>query len=233
MSDKWPLENRRQPTRTRASAPRKSERTRQAILDAALEFLWAHPFRDLSIAELMSRAGASRSAFYQYFADLHDLMETLLHGLRDEIMDAAGPWFFDEGDPVPLLQETFVGLVGICYRRGPILRAVADAAASDERLERSWDAFLGGFDNAVADRIEQHQAAGQIPQFPARPVAVALNRLDASLLIEKFGRRPRGNPDSVRESLVRIWVSTLYGVQALPQPVTSPPDRKHRKKSFS
>jgi AcrR family transcriptional regulator len=232
MSEQKSL-RRREQTRVPASAPRKSERTRQAILDAALEFLWDHPFRDLTIGELMSRVGASRSAFYQYFADLHDLMETLLHGLGDDIMDAAKPWFVGEGDPVPLLQETFKGLVNICYRRGPILRAVADAAASDERLEQSWAAFLKGFDDAVAERIEQQQAAGLIPRFPARPIAVALNRLDASLLIEKFGRRPRGNQEAVRDALTRIWVSTLYGRPALSQPVTPPRDDKHEKKSVS
>jgi len=164
----------------------------------------------------MSVAGASRPAFYQYFSDLHELMETLLHGIGDDIYEVAKPWFEKDGDPVPLLQETLSGLVKVCYRRGPILRAVAEAAVSDERLERAWAEFLKGFDDSVAERIEQQQAAGLIAQFPARPVAMALNRLDASLLIDQFGRRPRGNPEAVRESLTRIWISTLYGVQALP-----------------
>lgn len=221
MSETQSLTERRQLNRDCASLPRKSERTRQAILDSALQFFWTHPFRDLTIAELMSSAGASRPAFYQYFADLHDLMETLLQGLSDDIMAAAGPWFKGEGDPVPLLQESLAGLVKICYRRGPILRAVADAAASDERLERSWAAFLKSFDDAVADRIEQQQAANLVPQFPARPVAVALNRMDASLLIEMFGRRPRGNQEVARDALIRIWVSALYGRRALTRPVAA------------
>ena len=121
---------------------RKSERTRQAILDAALEFLWTHPFRDLTIAELMSRAETSRAAFYQYFADLHDLMDVLLSEMRDDILEAAGPWFKGDGDPASLLRESLSGLVKICYRRGPILRAVVDASASDEMLEKSWAKFL-------------------------------------------------------------------------------------------
>jgi len=141
-------------------------------------------------------------------------METLLHEIGDDIYGVSKPWFEEDGDPVPLLIETLSGLVRVCYRRGPILRAIAEAAVSDERLERAWAEFLKGFDDAVAERIEQQQAAGWVPQFPARPVAVALNRLDASLLIDQFGRRPRGNSEAVRESLTRIWISTLYGVQA-------------------
>ena len=53
----------------------KSERTRAAILNAALDFVWSHPFRDMTVNSLMASIGASRSAFYQYFKDLHDLMQ--------------------------------------------------------------------------------------------------------------------------------------------------------------
>ena len=80
-----------------APALRKSERTRRAILDAALTFLWTHPFRDLTVGELMSLAGTSRSAFYRYFEDLHDLMEVLLRGVEEDIIEVAGPWLQGEG----------------------------------------------------------------------------------------------------------------------------------------
>ena len=60
-----------------AVKPRKSEQTRTEILEAALEFFWTQPFRDLTVNELMSRTSASRSAFYQYFDDLYGLLETL------------------------------------------------------------------------------------------------------------------------------------------------------------
>jgi len=193
-----------------ASALRKSQRTRQAILDGALEFLWSRPFRELTVAELMSIAGASRPAFYQYFDDLHNLMETLLRGLEENIFEAAVPWLSGEGDPTALLQESLAGLVRIGYDSGPILRAVADASPTDERLELAWAEFLATFDDAVAARIEQHQVEGLISAFDARPVAIALNRLDASLLIHAFGRRPRGNPEPVCEAIIRIWSSTLY-----------------------
>ncbi len=194
-----------------ASNLRKSERTRRAILDGALEFLWSRPFREMTVAELMSIVGASRPAFYQYFTDVHDLMETLLRELEDDIFRVTDPWFSGEGDPVASLHESQAGLVRVGYDRGPILRAVADASPSDERLELAWVKFLARFDDAVVARIEQHQEEGLIPAFDARPVAIALNRLDASALIHAFGRRPRSDPAPVREALTRIWTSTLYG----------------------
>jgi AcrR family transcriptional regulator len=195
--------------------PRKSERTRQSILDAALKFLWTHPFRDLTVGELMSLAGTSRSAFYQYFEDMHDLMEVLLRGMEEEILAVTSPWFQGEGDPIPLLVESLENLVRVCYQQGPILRAVSDSAPMDERLEKAWTDFVKGFDDAVTHRIEQHQAAGLIKPFDARPVAMALNRMDAYLTIHHFGRRPRGNRESVLDAVLRVWVSTLYGDEAL------------------
>lgn len=195
-----------------ASTPkrRKSDRTRLAILESALALLWLRPFRDLTVAELMATTGVSRSAFYRYFDDLYALMEALLVGLQDDIFAVAAPWFSDTGDPLASLHEAMTGLVRLCHEQGPILRAVADAAASDERLELTWAGFLRQFDDAVTANIEAQQARGIIPPFAARPVAVALNRMDASLLIHAFGRRPRQEPDEVLAAVIRIWESTLY-----------------------
>ncbi|MEE4380120.1 MAG: TetR/AcrR family transcriptional regulator [Candidatus Competibacteraceae bacterium] len=189
----------------------KSELTRTAILNAGLEFVWSHPFRDMTVNSLMASTGLSRSAFYQYFKDLHDLMQALLDMLRDEVFAVTGPWFQGNGDPIALLNESLAGLVDVCYRLGPILKATDDAAASDELLEKAWNLFKKQFDDAVTARIEADQEQGLITNFDARPVAIALNRLDAYTLIEAFGQRPRSKKEPVLEALTRTWVSTLYG----------------------
>ena len=63
--------------------------------------------------------------------------------------------------------ERLENMVRVCYQRGPILRAVSDAAPMDERLEKSWTQFVKGFDDAVTQRIEQQQAAGLGPEVQA------------------------------------------------------------------
>ena len=191
----------------------KSDRTRAAILNAALDFLWARPFREMTVTSLMSSTSMSRSAFYPYFNDLHDVMDALLNILREEILAAAAPWISGVGDPVALIQETLAGLIRVCYQRGPFLRAITDAAATDPRLEKAWVQFLANFDDAACARIEADQKQGLIPDFEARPVAYALNRLDAYTLLQAFGQRPRKRPEPVREALSRIWISTLYGAK--------------------
>ena len=87
--------------------PRKSAQTREAILASALAFLETRPFRELTVGELMGRVGASRPTFYQYFADLYELMGVLLDNLRNDVLEAARPWFVGEGDPLPHLRVRY------------------------------------------------------------------------------------------------------------------------------
>jgi len=198
-----------------SSILRKSERTRQNILDTALKFLWSNAFRDLTVAGLTTRAGISRPCFYHYFADLHNLMEDLLKDLEREILSVAQPWFIAEANPVVKLAESLSGLVKVCYQRGPLLRAIFEAAPMDGRLEKAWNDFVNVFDDTVTARIEQDQAAGLTPDFEARPVAIALNRMDIGILIHHFGRHPRSKPQPVYQSIARIWISTIYGPEVL------------------
>ena len=194
------------PTITRA------ERTRAAILNAAFEFVWSHPFRDMTITSVMASTDFGRSAFYKHFTDLHDVMEALLEMLQGGIVEVTKPWYVGVGDPTALLQEGLSGLVRVCYEHGPFLRAITDAATTDEAFEAIWNRFMEGFDDTVTERIEGDQAQGLIADFDARPVAIALNRLNASTLIQAFGQHPRSQPGPVLQALTRIWASTLYGV---------------------
>ena len=191
----------------------RSERTRAEIVDAAFEFLWSRPFREMTVNSLMASTTVSRPAFYQYFRDVHELMETLLVTLEGEILEIADPWLLHAGDPVALLDETLGELVRVCYHRGPFLRAVSDAATADRRVEVAWNEFLGRFDDVVSARIAADQELELIPPLEPRPVAFALNRLDAYTFIQAFGQRPRSRPEPVRQAIKRLWISSLYGQQ--------------------
>lgn len=47
----------------------------------------------------MASTDLSRSAFYQYFDDVHHLMKTLLDMLAEEIFASVSLWFEGVGDP--------------------------------------------------------------------------------------------------------------------------------------
>jgi AcrR family transcriptional regulator len=56
----------------------------------------------MTVGSLAASIGVSRSAFYQYFKDLHEVMEVLLEMLKGEILDASKTWMISVGDPVAL-----------------------------------------------------------------------------------------------------------------------------------
>jgi TetR/AcrR family transcriptional regulator, ethionamide resistance regulator len=210
MSEKKKLNSPLRVTPTSVLKVSKSARTRAAILNSALDFLWTRPFREMTIASLMAGTDVGRSAFYQHFTDLHEVMVNLLEMVQGEIFEAAEPFITGNGDPMAAMHESLAGLVRVGYDRGPFLRAIVDATTTDGRLELVWKEFLDNFDKALTIRIEANQEAGLTEDFDAQPVAFALNRLDAYTLIQAFGRHPRKDPEPVREALTRIWNATLY-----------------------
>jgi len=180
-------------------------------MDSAVRLLWKRPFRDLTVGELMAGTSLSRPAFYQYFAHLHELIESLFGDLEILLHDTADPWINGEGEPIADLRKSLGGIVQTCVEHGPILRAVAEAAPFDRRLERVWAAYFRRWDEAVEGRIKAQQREGLIPRMNALRTAHALNALDAALMIAEFGRRPQGDPRAALDTLHKIWVGTLYG----------------------
>ena len=160
---------------------------------------------------LMAQTSVSRASFYNYFADTHELMESLLTILESDILAGVNSWLVDDGDPVALLHESLAAEVRICYRCGPFLKAVTDAAGEDARVEAGWYGLLDRFDDAVSERIIADQKLGLIESFDPRPVATALNQVDASMYVRTFGQRPRGQPGPVLEAISRLWIASLYG----------------------
>jgi AcrR family transcriptional regulator len=188
---------------------RKSEQTRQLILDSALRFLWSNPFRNLTITRLMADTGITRPAFYHYFTDLHDLMEALLLELQQELQSAANEWFSEGG--ISNLVDALSAVVEICYNRGPILRAVVEAAPMDERLEAAWEHFVRQFETLVAAGIKREQASGLARDVDPEITGTVLNRMNIATIVHYFGHKPRQRKTAVSESLADIWISTLYG----------------------
>jgi AcrR family transcriptional regulator len=183
-------------------------------MDHASRFLSKRPFRDLTVTELMAGTTLSRPAFYTYFTDLHELIESLLGEVEAVMHEVAHPWISGEGEPLAALLESQRGVVQTCVDHGPIFRAVAEAAPLDERLEGTWSAFNERWDAVVEARIKAQQADGLISEsLDAKRIANALNTMDTGLLIAEFGRRPQGDPEAVLDTMNYIWSTTLYREQ--------------------
>ena len=183
-------------------------------MDAGYDFLQTRPFRELTVGNLMASTEHSRPTFYLYFNDLHGLMEALLDEVKVGIVEGARAWLENHNEPIQGLQLSLTALVDVGYEHGAILKAIADAAPLDERLESVWNAFLASFDEIVAARIALDQASGITPDFDPLAVARALNRMDAGFLIYAFGTADKSDKSDVLAGIMRIWLCTLYPFDA-------------------
>ncbi len=205
------MESDRPPRRRRTP-----EQASDEILDAAEAFLQERPFRELTVDEVMSRTGMSRPTFYVYFRDRHALATRILERVGAELFEIDRGWLEGQGgDSRRLVRETLRGGAAFFARRGPLLRAIADAAASDPEVERLYRfGLLDQFAAAVAGRIRAGTASGEmLPISDPEAVGLALVLMTEGYLLDTVSRDPATAPDPVVEALTTIWTRTLYGLE--------------------
>lgn len=205
--------------RRRRRSPEEAERE---ILDAAQAFLRERPFREMTVGELMARTGLSRPAFYLYFRDRYEVVERLLELIGAVLRGADRPWL--EGGAVGSrggvreareeMRASIRAGVEVFALHGPVLRAVSDAAGSDQEVERAYGhGFVQGFVGPIAARIRRDVAEGLVPaELDPEQTARALTWMVERYALDALGRTPpTASADLVGSTIENIWLRTLYG----------------------
>jgi AcrR family transcriptional regulator len=186
--------------------PRETERE---ILDAAEQLLHERPFHELTVPAVMARTGLKRPAFYVHFRGRHDLVLRVVDRIGDELLVVANRWFEGDG-AVADLRSALEGVAAVYVEHGPVLRALADASASDPTVEQTYRGLVQGFIEATAHRIRAEQATGRIGDIDPDETARALVWLNESYLRDALGRTPAADASTVVDVIERIWIATLY-----------------------
>lgn len=209
---------RRVPHKVRSRTRRSPQQAEQEILDAAERLLATRPFRALSVPDLMAEAGLGRSSFWVYFRDRGDLARKLLARAEGEMYAAAGVWLDADGQPLDDLRSALRGVVEAYARRGPVLRAVADAASQDEDVELVYRwGVLESFISAVASRLEREVTAGRLQVAAPAELARALIMMNERYLADTLGRSTQPSAEVVTSVLHHIWRGAMNGA-ATPRP---------------
>ena len=186
------------------------EEARAKILAAAEEFLRTRPFRELTVEELMKAAGLPRTVFYRHFADLHEMVLRLLQEVLSELSEFGGMWAASVGQFADRGRANFELVVDFFARNGPLIRAIADAAAGDEELERIYGGFIDGFTELAAQALERLVQEGRIAPLDVPQTARALTLLNERYLLDAFGRQPMADRERVADTLWTIWRRTVF-----------------------
>jgi AcrR family transcriptional regulator len=189
------------------------EQTRREILAAADRFLRGHPFRELSVDVVMTQTGLTRTAFYRHFEDITALVMQLLGDVGAELYEIGTGWVAGAGgDLEQSTHEALGGIVGFFQRHGPLVRAVADAASTDEEIERGYRGFLEAFIEMTARGLDDLVDLRQPERCDTRELARALTLLNERYLLDTFGRNPQGDPAAALATLEHIWLRVLQPV---------------------
>ena len=199
---------------------RRPEEAERAILAAARAFLEEHPFREMTVEGVMARTGLSRPAFYAYFRDRYEVVTQLLEGIGGLLFALDWRWLSggEGGDEAKeVLVDALRAGSQAFVEYGPVLRAIADAAGYDARVEQVYRyGLIERLIAAVATRISRDVEAGVSPgELDPEETARALVLMTERYLLDAFGRperRPsRRESAAVFGTLEEIWVRTLYG----------------------
>lgn len=187
--------------------PRETERE---ILLAAEALLRERPFRDITVEQLMLRTGLKRPAFYAHFRDRYELVLRVVESIELKLFEQADPWLRSDGPGQA--RAAIAGVVQVYESHGLVLRALADASASDARLEVTYRGLVQAFVDATAAKIRADQQVGLVSaSLQAVETGRALVWLAERYLSEVFGSGDAADAQLTVAVLHRIWVSAIYG----------------------
>lgn len=183
--------------------------SRERIIAAATALIRERGLSGLSIGEIMERAGIGRTIFYRHFDDLGDLLMKASREAIEALYASEVELSEDEGPSAEVVGAAIESAVAVYHRHGPLLRALQEAAPSDERISGAQEAIRARFDQLVADVI------GPLPGFASRPeeevleTARALNLVNTAYLTDAYGREPRVSEEVAVQTLSGIWLAVV------------------------
>lgn len=189
---------------------RTPEAAQAEIVAAAEALLRERPFREMTVDEVMRRTGLSRPSFYVYFKDRHELVLRVVAHLQRELLQVANRWYASMGGGPDVLHATLEEFVAVYAEHGPVMRALADAAADDPEVEAAYGTLVRTFVDATAEHLRQEEVAGNLPALDAPEVAKALCWMSERYLYHAHAPGEPVPPATVVQTLATIWTRVVY-----------------------
>ena len=196
-------------------APRPSGDDRElAILDTAIRLLDERQEHEISVDDLAKGAGISRPTFYFYFPSKDSVLMTLLERVISEV-DAA--WDRLVVNPPQSRNEFWRAGIALFFESFGAHKEMSRAGyAVRARVPEAYDMWATAMQRWIdrtAGSIEAARARGMAPvTLPAMEIATALNLMNERVMVASFADdRPAVPADHVVDTLVHIWISSIYG----------------------
>jgi AcrR family transcriptional regulator len=148
------------PSPARATKQARSERTLQRILDAAEALILEKGLPDVSVPDIVARAGSSVGGFYARFRDknalLHALEERFFARLSDRVEQLAEPGHWGDADLAAIAAGLVAELVHTIERERSLIEAIIFRSASDRAFRNDGLAFRQRVSERVSHLLLLH-----------------------------------------------------------------------------
>jgi AcrR family transcriptional regulator len=187
------------------------QQSRERIIAAATELIRVTPYGALTVDDVMREAGFGRTIFYRHFDDLADLLRRAGREAFEGLIEAEHALSeARERDGSDVVRLAIEPAVAVYQRHGPLLRAIAEAAAAgDEQIAAGRQAWRERFNELVAEVLRTRPALAARSEEQIAETARALNLMNENYLLDVFGREPRVSADTAARTLTEVWVALM------------------------
>ncbi len=184
-----------------------------AILATAERLLAERRLADISVDDLAKGAGLSRPTFYFYFPSKDAVLLTLVERVIVEADSALETMVANPPADLKALWRIGINVFVETFGAHRAVSLAADAARTNKDLRELWSRFMQKWVSHITAVIEAERARGAAPvTLPAHDLSAALNLLNEKVMLTSFaGERPSVPDDQLLDTLVHIWVSSIYG----------------------
>jgi AcrR family transcriptional regulator len=198
-------------TAQRITNSRRREEARAALLSSALELAEDRQFSDLTVDEIATAAGLSRSAFYLHYHDKHDLLLAAVEEVAGDLYAMAELWWRGEGAaPAELVRNAMAGVVAVWGEHSSLLRVVIEVSGYGEEVRERWFGIVQRFIDATAEHLTAEQGRGLIPANLDPTAAAEALVWGVERCCYMYISRADRRPEEVVDQLATVWVSALY-----------------------
>ncbi|MCB0868709.1 MAG: TetR/AcrR family transcriptional regulator [Solirubrobacterales bacterium] len=199
---------------------RRHERTRQELIEAALNQSAAGSFKDLTVEGITREAGVARSAFYVYFGDKEELLLGAIEDLIASHQNRLGRCWKQTDEPRQDIERGIYGMARVYSDSSGLLALAGEAATYDEEVRELWTTVIETTTEGTRDEIERLQKTGAVnalldPEALAEGLVLMTERSFQIHLAQG-----ESDPGEVASSLTRVWWAALFG---RPAPTMTPP----------
>lgn len=187
-----------------------------AVFAATEDLLKESSLQDITVAQIIARAGVSRANFYHYFASKYDVLIAMLSRFLEETY-SEGPWQAELGKSrARAMDATLRRTIEMWSEHGAVICAAIEHMHSEPALAAAWNSTLEKFVSAIAEQITYERTNGNAPEgFPADTIgAVLVCALQRTFYVGTRGLDPRlPGPESAVDSIIELVFAAIYGTQ--------------------